>query len=185
MALNRAGTEDAHWHIEVFLTKTVSLEEFNWRCSENLPWLFHVLLSQLSPPHLLFLSLFILPLIFFPLSRRIFPPTVCSICVSLPLSSSFPSYLLLSSGPWQHLLITSCWMNMLPAHLRTISVVSTQKSTQSSSTPLQKVFWMRQLLERRLEQGQDVKPQRERGGEMEREREGGRREGGQDGRRKR
>lgn len=48
-----------------FLTKTVSLEEFNWRCSENLPWLFHVLLSQLSPPHLLFLSPFLLPLIFF------------------------------------------------------------------------------------------------------------------------
>ena len=65
MALNKAGTEDAHWHIEVFLTRRVSLEEFNWRCSQNLPWLFHVLLSQLSPPHLLFLSPFLLPLIFF------------------------------------------------------------------------------------------------------------------------
>lgn len=164
-----------------FLTKTVSLEEFNWRCSENLPWLFHVLLSQLSPPHLLFLSPFLLPLIFFlflAASSLLCLPHMC-VAPSLILPPSLPSYLLLSSGPWQHLLITSCWMNMLPAHLRTISVVSTQKSTQSSSTPLQKVFWMRQLLERRLEQGQDVKPQRGRGGE------GGRGGGRQDGRRKR
>lgn len=56
----------------------------------------------------------------------------------LPLSPV--PYLLLSSVPSPHLLITPYRMRALPSLLRTISVVGTQKSAQSSSIPLQKVF---------------------------------------------
>lgn len=118
-----------------------------------MPWLFHVFLkvSTSSSQTLSTASPlpFSLPHFFLTLSSNL--SLLCLLSPSRSPSLIPPS--LLSSGPWQCLLITSCWMNMLPAHLRTISVVSIQKSTQSSPTPLRKVFRMRQLLGEKIGNG--------------------------------
>lgn len=119
------------WFKLVFPTEMVSLENFNWWWERNLPQLFHVVLkvstsSQTAldapyPPPCHHFSQFVL-------SHHLAP----SVCVV----SSPPLFY-----PRRYLLIICCWKNMLPSHLWTMSVVSTQKSPKQKGEAWRKTGW--------------------------------------------
>lgn len=130
---------------------------------DNLPWLFHVLLKVSTSSQTPLSTAF--PLHLSPLTFTFsphLPSSVCSICV-IPSLLSPPVLWPLTAPPYH-----------IPLNEYAASSFANNQCRQYTKERAKLLhfspesFWMRQLLERRLEPGQDVKPQEERERECER-----------------